>query len=91
MLVRIFGPNLNNQSKGSFHVHAADCADCKKYGNGRLGGETHMADPREVATRYDVVEFVYDDMINCNDKSTIEDYVDDFHFAPCCDALPLKP
>jgi hypothetical protein len=30
MQVTICGPNLRDQSKGSFHVHAADCADLVK-------------------------------------------------------------
>jgi hypothetical protein len=27
MLVTVIGPNLRDQSKGDFHVHAAECGD----------------------------------------------------------------
>ena len=40
MKLYVFGPNLNSvaQRKGQFHVHTADCGDCKHYGPGTKFG-----------------------------------------------------
>ena len=65
--VRIYGPNLSGaaQQLGSIHVHAHDCAECQKYGARKPnGGETHMARPRVVSSKREVVMFVYEDQIN---------------------------
>jgi hypothetical protein len=44
MNVRICGPNLYDQSKGDFHVHADGCGDLKHYGPGRrFGGDADGA------------------------------------------------
>lgn len=83
-VVLVFGPNLRDQSKGSFHVHAADCKDCGKYGPGKpFGGETDG--PIEVKSIKEVVENVYSDQINEGEApyNTWKGYVGDFHFAPC--------
>jgi hypothetical protein len=85
--VTIIGPNLRDQSKGSFHVHASGCADIAK---------TARRDPAyadaswtiEASTRDDVVLEVYSDMIEDNDRDPIEDYRDDLYFFPCCTQLP---
>jgi hypothetical protein len=37
MTVRISGPNLRDQTKGSFHVHREGCADIKKAAKKRSG------------------------------------------------------
>jgi hypothetical protein len=83
--VVVCGPNLRDQSKGSFHVHAAGCADLTRsatrepeYANGWA---------LTVGTRLDVAGEVYADMIDESGDDAAS-YVDDFHFFPCCDALP---
>lgn len=66
MNVRICGPNLNDQSKGTFHVHATGCSDLKHYGPGkRFGGDVAGNDETLVmsATLVSVVEAVYDNGI----------------------------
>ena len=86
MQVVIIGPNLQDQSKGSFHVHAKGCADIrrdpKRYGY-RLVGPHMRVDAESCA---DVAEYVYEDMI-AESGSDADAYLDDFHFAPCVDAL----
>jgi hypothetical protein len=44
MKVRILGPNLDDQTKGQFHVHSKDCRDAKHYGPGRKYGGTLITD-----------------------------------------------
>lgn len=89
MQVTIIGPNLYDQSLGSFHVHAAGCRDItrdpKHYGYYESQGGHNMdldADSAEA-----VVEFVYGDQMAENPGSTVADYMPDFHFAPCCKGL----
>jgi hypothetical protein len=86
MKVRIVGPNLRDQTKGTFHVHADGCADLTKYGPGRrFGGD--LAGERETlldaASEIDVVEFVYADQLAENPDVEAEEWISDFHFAPC--------
>lgn len=85
MRVTICGPNLNDQSKGSFHVHAEGCADLRR----QAAREPEYANgwTIEANTRDDAVLGVYDDLINSNDCEPIERYRDDLHFFPCCAAL----
>jgi len=84
MRVTIHGPNLNDQSKGSFRVHTAACRDNKW--ERRVNGSW---DPLtfDVASRLDAVEVIYCDVMDERDQ-TADDYLHDFHFAPCCDDLP---
>ena len=87
MLVKIFGPNLNNQSKGTFHVHSATCKDNVHYGPWtREGGDLGPKhEPNvEVATRKDVVEYVYGDF---EDYDANDSYTSDFYFFPCVKEL----
>lgn len=85
MNVTICGPNLNDQSKGTFHVHATGCVHLTigarrepEYRN----GWTFDAD-----TRVSVAGHVYEDQIAESDE-VAEDYVPDFHFFDCCAGLP---
>ncbi len=84
MLVTIIGPNLRDQSKGSFHVHAAGCADIVKMS--RRDPEFAHGWDMEASTREEVAGEVYADMID-ESGATPESYVSDFHFAPCCASL----
>jgi len=86
MNVTICGPNLRDQSKGSFHVHAADCADLARGAKREAAyrnGWTIEAD-----TCDDVVRDVYADMIE--DEADLDEYRFDLHFFPCCKALPTS-
>lgn len=91
MKVRVCGPNLNDQRRGTFHVHADGCGDLTKYGPGRkyggdCRGEREMLVDAETAV--DVVWAVYTDHLHEGygederDK-VAEEWVSDFHFAPC--------
>lgn len=83
MLITVIGPNLRDQSKGSFHVHAADCSDIKR----RYGYvEDHEMHTDEYTSVEQIVTDVYIDIMNENDESW-EAYAFDFHFCPCCSEL----
>jgi hypothetical protein len=93
--ISIFGPNLNDQSKGQFHVHAAGCGDCKHYGRGKFGGETgwHI----DAESQLDVCSEIYADHLSDYGLSTedaegvemLTDWLSDLWFAPCL-SLPEK-
>jgi hypothetical protein len=76
--VRIFGPNLRDQSKGSFHVHAETCADCDKY---KYSDGWHAV----VETYEDVAEEVYSDQIA--EGLPLDAALQDIHFMPCAVAV----
>jgi hypothetical protein len=91
MNVTIHGPNLNDQSKGQFHVHTASCRDNRKEVV-RNGSEYPIT--IDVDSVQDVVECMYSDIIAehvadgdngiyCN----WETYIPEFHFAPCTNDL----
>ncbi len=95
MNVRVCGPNLNDQRKGQFHVHADGCADLAHYGPGRRhGGDYDGAGEMLVAdaTVRKVVYAVYDNGIldeaaadgERTKDEIADDYASDFWFAPCC-------
>lgn len=91
--VAVCGPNLNDQSKGQFDVHAAGCADLRGYGPGkRYGGEAPWE--LEVTSRAAVAEEIYADQIAENAGEDEAGYIAtclaDFHFAPCCADLPVS-
>lgn len=102
MDVRICGPNLSKQDKGSFHVHADGCADLRKYGpqyRGRDGYGGDLNGNRELlvtdATVESCVLAVYDNGIiderveeGQKREDAIQSLISDFWFAPCCDDLP---
>lgn len=86
MKVTVCGPNLRDQSKGTFHVHAAGCADLKRGARKDIAYRDGWTIDAE--TRVDVAEDVYDNGIMQEDE-TGADYLFDFYFFPCCAALPV--
>ena len=86
MQVTIHGPNLNDQTKGTFHVHTADCRDNAK--EVRVNGSRYPVTVG-VETVEDAVEVMYADHIK-QGEMTVEDGVADFHFAPCTRNLPNR-
>lgn len=96
MQVQIIGPNLPDQSKGSFHVHATGCADVRRSPDYRSPEFMNdRATSYDFASRIDVAEFIYSDIIAEDDEqdgpldeSSV--YLNDIHFFPCTDALPLE-
>jgi len=98
MDVVVLGPNLRDQSKGTFHVHAADCYDLGKYGPGRqYGGDVYpYAEPHiKDASVLEVVTQTYADQIDEEPRDSQAEYirmlVNDFHFFPCVGSLPYDP
>jgi len=90
MDVRICGPNLNDQSRGTFHVHSDGCMDLRHYGPGRKqGGERDGRREMQVkdATVAKIVAEVYADHIAeqpvTSRLSYAVDLINDFWFAPC--------
>lgn len=83
--VVIVGPNLSDQSKGSFHVHAEGCADLRRNHNLRYEDHGHVIDATSLCH---VAESVYDNGIMQDDETGL-DYLSDFHIAPCVQ-LPRK-
>lgn len=89
MKVYVVGPNLNDQSKGQFHVHAAGCADLKRMA--RCDGayrEELTHEPVDLETQEAVARHVYDNGI-MEEGETGLDYLSEFHFFPCCERMPL--
>lgn len=78
--VTIVGPNLRDQSRGDFHVHAAGCADLARDPNLRREDQSWTID---AASRFGVAEAIYEDIIAENPGSSAADYVGTLHFAPC--------
>lgn len=85
MRVTILGPNLPRPlcDKGDMHVHAAGCADVRRYPKGADQGGWEI----DADTMQDVVEAVYGDMIDESGRAWHE-YIGDLHWAPCVDSLP---
>lgn len=80
MKINLYGPNLQNQSKGQFHAHATGCAHC-----GRpeyRGAPMHQM---EATSCKAVVEEVYGDCINEAEDPAQElaNCAGDVYFAPC--------
>lgn len=86
VMVSVFGPNLRDQSKGQFHVHAVGCADIARTER----RDPAYADPMtiEITCKDDAVLDVYSDFIEHNDCEPIEGYRSDLYFFPCCGNLP---
>jgi len=82
MRVNVIGPNLPDQSKGSFHVHKDTCRD-----GIRLDRMTGMGDIVEVETKADAVLFVYDNGILEEGADWLSCF-EDLYFCPCCSDLP---
>lgn len=85
MRVTIIGPNLRDQSRGDFHVHAAGCADIARM----AAREPAYTDgwTIEAETRESVADDVYADIIDERGGEPA-DFLDEFHFFPCCAELP---
>ena len=83
MLVKIQGPNLRDQSKGQFHVHAADCSDNGKY------EENGWIKPVSMDSRLACESYIYDFAPDETPGYELGDYQFDFHFAPCVKGLPM--
>lgn len=78
MRVTICGPNLRDQSKGSFHVHAQHCLDLRK----RVTREPEYANgwTIEADSRVEVCDVVYPPE---NFECESGEHLSDFHFFPC--------
>jgi len=81
----IHGPNLNDQTKGEFHVHASPCRD-----NTREVRENGSVNPMVVDANSveDVVTAIYADHMAEHPEAddpygSWQAYEHDFHFAPC--------
>lgn len=87
MFVKICGPNLNDQSKGDFHVHAAGCADLVKHA--RREPEYQYGWKVDAESRVQVAEEIFCDIMaeNEGEWAKPEAYLSDIHFFPCCDDL----
>ena len=77
--VVIVGPNLQDQSKGSFHVHSEGCRDLHKavYRFEEIDWVTDVSSVQEI------VETIYGSIIEENPDTTWEDYASDIHILPC--------
>lgn len=84
--VTIVGPNLRDQSKGDFVVHAEGCADIAKMAR----RDPAYRDGWTIATQdfRTIVESVYEDMIDEDTAWTA--FTGDIHLAPCCSKLPRE-
>ena len=89
MRVTICGPNLEDQSRGSFHVHSADCGDLQRHAKREpeyLNGWTIEVDTRDEVTRnvYPPEDFQYDPTNGADSESIVGPYV---YFFPCTEGL----
>lgn len=87
MKLKIHGPNLHDQTKGTFHVHTAGCRD-NKWEVTANGSEHPMA--IDADTIEDVVEYIYSDHIAEGSMKLDASAIADFHFAPCVKDLPRR-
>lgn len=91
MQVTIHGPNLIDQSKGTFHVHAAGCRDNQR--EVRTNGSDHPW-TLEVDSAQAIVEEVYSDHMAEREAGDPyagwEPYLSDFAFFPCVKGLPTE-
>lgn len=84
MRVTTVGPNLRDQSTGTFHVHAEGCRDLK-----RAIYRFAESDTRDFPTRRALVLDAYPpEDFQWDPATEYGMYRDDFHFFPCVDALP---
>lgn len=78
----ILGPNLADQSKGDFHVHASGCRDIARY-PGRVQRDAMVATFGRridvVTTVYPPSDFDYDDSV----PTEVAPYAGSFYFLPC--------
>ena len=88
--VTILGADLDshkNQSKGVFHVHAAECADIKRNYTARDCSHMYTA---TFLSKTDVVEWAWEDILNdAEDRiAELSGCFTETYFAPCVH-LPL--
>lgn len=77
--VTIIGPNLRDQSKGTFHVHAAGCADLK-----RLAHREPEAAEYPLTFEAESLTEVCDEVYPPEDfEYESGEYLFDFYIAPC--------
>ena len=84
MNVSIHGPNLEDQSKGQYVIHATSCRDNAKvrhFAGGQVEPFTFDAQSREQCALE-----VYEDQIE-GGECDIETALADLHFCPCCKKL----
>jgi len=75
--VVIVGPNLRDQSKGEFHVHAAGCADLKRNRNLKHENQSMTL---EAGSLVEIVDYVYPPGdFDCE----AGEFLSEFHVAPC--------
>lgn len=89
MQVHVIGPNLPDQSKGSFHVHAKGCADVRR--NQDYSAPDFEFDRRhtyDVNSHLELSREVFADQI-AEESMTEADGLHDMHFFPCVDSLPV--
>jgi hypothetical protein len=90
MKVQISGPNLRDQSRGQFHIHAVGCRDLQRT---NIEPEYAYGWPVEATTKREVVEAIYDDHMaeHADDPTdrwgTWEPYLEDLYFFPCTKEL----
>jgi hypothetical protein len=89
MRVTICGPNLNDQSKGQFHAHHADCADLVRGARGPEPEYRHGW-TIEAETKIEVADSIYEDHIGEGTMDSGEG-LDDVYFFSCCSKLPVGP
>lgn len=86
--VAIIGPNLYDQSKGTFHVHTAECRDGHNARKYPPGARWEV----EVDSRVEVSMLVYEDVIGSDYDLDLdspealamaEEYLTDFYFHAC--------
>lgn len=87
MKVTIHGPNLADQSQGTFRVHAAECGHNDQ--EVRLNGSLHP-DTQDVDDRRAVVDLVYPDDQFDREPDDYPMYRADFYFCGCCASLPER-
>lgn len=90
--VIIAGPNLRDQSKGTFHVHAPGCRDLTRVA--RKEPEYKNATVEDVASRQEIVELLYEDQMDEWERAHPGDTLDwreydDIYLFPCCEKLDL--
>ncbi len=82
MYVTICGPNLRDQSQGSFHVHAVGCADLLR--RARHEPEYYNNWTIDAQSAIEVCDAIYPPGdFGCEPG----EYLSDIHFFPCCDKL----
>lgn len=86
--VRVYGPNLRDQSLGVFHAHKEGCKGTVTEAR-RYGYTEEEADTIDAETRWGVVWDIYPPTdYGYADDPHDHAYMDDIHFAPCLDDLP---